>query len=77
MSINLFCGENYVSLFTQRDRSSDFKNRNFKANCWKLLRKSGKMPGDVGKTNILYEKLHELFFKELKSHFEIPSRAET
>ena len=35
------------------------------------------MPGDVGKTNILYEKLHELFFKEPKSHFEIPSWAET
>lgn len=35
------------------------------------------MRGDADKTNILYEKLHEMFFKESKSRFEIPSLAET
>ena len=35
------------------------------------------MRGDTDKTNILYEKLHEMSFKESKSHFEIPSWADT
>ena len=76
LSINLCCGENYIVIGIY-PKGSDIKTRDFDTNYLKLLRKSEKMRDDAGKTDILHEKLYEMFFKESKSHFETLCWAET